>query len=76
MNIGLIKEIDRQIMVALGMLVVGHADEAKRQLTTIHVGLSIVIDAIESVDNAMEIDEVLDNMTKQATEACKNGGAP
>ena len=74
MNIGLMKEIDRQVMVALGMLVVGHVEEAKRQLTTIHVGLNIVINAIESVDNAMEIDEVLENMTKQATEACRNDG--
>jgi len=74
MNTDLLKEIDRQISIALGMLVVEHIHEAKIQLATIHVGLNIVINAVEGLHTPnKDIDAILQDMMKQATEACKNG---
>lgn len=75
MNIDLLKEIDRQIQIAIGMLIVGHTHEAKIQLATIHVGLSIVINACDREPvPTEEMDLILQEMTRQATEDCRHGG--
>lgn len=72
MNIDLLKEIDRQIQIAISMLIVGHTHEAKIQLATIHVGLSIVLNAMD--EDPEGISALLDNITRQATEDCRHGG--